>query len=210
MRYRFRLFQLLSKALVFRGQLSRRYLISVAGVGLFAFAEPPYSMAPLELSGRPDNLTEEQKVKLKEMWTVAFRVFGMPIETSNRGALVSRTNTELSELKDKKTILGSLFRKKKESTLMENDVSRLAIADGEDKYSQTKDFKEALANNTPQEIHDTFWRMVKADHPDALFLRFLRARKWNVEKAIVMLVATLSWRTDKQIDVLSPGSTRLI
>jgi hypothetical protein len=169
-------------------------------------------MAPLELVGRPGNLTDEQQVKLKEMWSLAFRVFGMAVEESVDGgdtsALASRTNTEIIDPKEKKGRLASMFKKKKESVpaITGNDLSKLVITDGEDKYAQMKDFKEAIAKNSPQEIHDTFWKMVKADHPDALFLRFLRARKWNVERAIIMLVATMSWRTDKEIDVLAfPG-----
>ncbi len=35
---------------------------------------------------------------------------------------------------------------------------------------------------------------VKHDHPDALVLRFLRARKWDVDKALVMLISTMHWR----------------
>jgi hypothetical protein len=43
--------------------------------------------------------------------------------------------------------------------------------------------------------------MVKHDHPDALVLRFLRARKWDVEKALVMLVSTMHWRhNDMRVD----------
>src|ERR1700737_315841 len=35
-------------------------------------------MGPLELPGRPGNLTAEETAKLKEMWSVAFKVFGIP------------------------------------------------------------------------------------------------------------------------------------
>jgi hypothetical protein len=43
--------------------------------------------------------------------------------------------------------------------------------------------------------------MVKHDHPDALLLRFLRARKWDVDKALVMLVSTMNWRaTEMHVD----------
>ncbi|KAK4897270.1 hypothetical protein LTR28_001735, partial [Elasticomyces elasticus] len=36
--------------------------------------------------------------------------------------------------------------------------------------------------------------MAKHDNPDALLLRFLRARKWDVHNALVMLVSTMHWR----------------
>lgn len=36
--------------------------------------------------------------------------------------------------------------------------------------------------------------MVKSDNPDGLLLRFLRARKWDIDKALVMMVSTMQWR----------------
>ncbi|KAK1020063.1 phosphatidylinositol transfer protein csr1, partial [Friedmanniomyces endolithicus] len=39
--------------------------------------------------------------------------------------------------------------------------------------------------------------MTKHDHPDALLLRFLRARKWDVHAALVMLVSTMHWRSQE-------------
>jgi hypothetical protein len=43
--------------------------------------------------------------------------------------------------------------------------------------------------------------MVKHDHPDALLLRFLRARKWDVNAAGVMTVSALHWRlADAKVD----------
>ncbi|KAK6851198.1 CRAL/TRIO domain protein [Apiospora arundinis] len=48
---------------------------------------------------------------------------------------------------------------------------------------------------SPEDTRSAFWAMVQAEHPDALLLRFLRARKWDVDKAVAMLVATLHWRT---------------
>jgi hypothetical protein len=184
-------------------------------------------MAPLDLPGRPGNLTDEQSVKLKEMWSTAFKVFGIPQdriapvpENDNEpSSEVSRTGTDVSDGQQKKGKLTSIFKKTKDPEVspsparstndIPSDVSKLSIADGDDKYSQTKEFREAIATSTPQEIHDAFWKMVKADHPDSLFLRFLRARKWDVNKAIVMLVATMRWRS-KEIDVPSILSIRLI
>ena len=209
--------------------LPKAYLFCAVG-GLFVASsksEDTEDMAPLNLPGRPGNLTDEQKVKLKEMWSTAFKVFAVPQDRvapependNDSNSEVSRTGTDISESQQKKGNLKSLFKKKNDreashspaqsKTDITNDVSKLSIADGDDKYSQTKEFKEAIATSTPQEIHDTFWRMVKADHPDSLFLRFLRARKWDVNKAIVMLVATLRWRS-KELDVRTFLKTLLI
>jgi hypothetical protein len=181
--------------------------------------EEEKDMAPLDLPGRPGNLTDEQKLRLKEMWAIAFKVFGVDTPTPQPDIAgdtdstpdVARTETDLSDTKEKKGKLKGMFKKKKDRDASPSpaltptsdvpaDLSKLSIADGDDKYSQTKEFKEAISTSSPQEIHDTFWRMVKADHPDSLFLRFLRARKWDVNKAIVMLVATMHWRS-RELDV---------
>ena len=63
-----------------------------------------------------------------------------------------------------------------------------------DKHGQTKEFQQALANLSPEAIREAFWSMSKHDHPDALLLRFLRARKWDVHAALVMAISTLHWR----------------
>lgn len=77
----------------------------------------------------------------------------------------------------------------------------LTATSEDDKYGQSKLFQEALANQSPESIRDTIWSMVKHDHPDALVLRFLRARKWDVDKALVMLVSTMHWRAqDMHVD----------
>lgn len=68
-------------------------------------------------------------------------------------------------------------------------------ADDEDKYGQEKDYEQVIATQSPESLRLTFWGMVKADHPDALLLRFLRARKWDVDRALVMLISTMNWRS---------------
>lgn len=64
----------------------------------------------------------------------------------------------------------------------------------DDKYGQGKQFKEALQALSAEDLRRAFWDMVKCDNPDGLLLRFLRARKWDVEKALVMMVSTMHWR----------------
>ncbi|KXJ91550.1 CRAL-TRIO domain-containing protein [Microdochium bolleyi] len=71
---------------------------------------------------------------------------------------------------------------------------------GGDKYGQSDAFTRYLASEPPEAIRKAFWAAIKNDNPDSLVLRFLRARKWDVEKAVVMLVTMIEWRGLQNID----------
>ena len=178
---------------------------------------PPYESVPAEsditqtperfhimvgaLPGRPGNLTPDQEAKLREFWKAALRVFGVTAEggVENRDSIDGSTQgTEQDDSttgKKKKKRLG-LFGKKK-SDGKEFDGTNGAPSDAEDKYGQAKDFQRALASQSPEDLRKAFWSMVKHDHPDGLLLRFLRARKWDVEKALIMLISTMHWRSQE-------------
>ena len=68
----------------------------------------------------------------------------------------------------------------------------------EDKFDLTSEYRKALASQSPESLRATLWSMSKHDHPDALLLRFLRARKWVVNDALVMLIAAMHWRAVEQ------------
>lgn len=164
-------------------------------------------MTQESLPGRPGTLTAEQEEKLKELWNATFQVFGVFDEQNtkelngNTQADIShqihqRADNTLEKPKKKK----SLFSRKNKDTDTDSVASGDSGTEG-DKYGQTKQYHEALATQSPQNIRATFWSMVKHDHPDALLLRFLRARKWDVEKALIMMVSTMNWRaTEMHVD----------
>jgi hypothetical protein len=80
-------------------------------------------------------------------------------------------------------------------------VADIADSMKDDKHGMAKTFKAALAGTSPDDIRTAFWSMVKHDHPDALLLRFLRARKWDVNAALVMAGSALHWRAeDSKVD----------
>ncbi|CZT00853.1 related to CSR1-phosphatidylinositol transfer protein [Rhynchosporium agropyri] len=145
------------------------------------------------LAGRPGTLTAEQEESLKQFWVAVLQVFGL-LE-KDVSDIISETGRARSDTTDSKTPKKkrlSMFRKKDD----ENSPSTKANPE-DDKYGQTKEFHDALANMSPESLRATFWSMVKHDHPDALLLRFLRARKWDVEKALVMMVSTMRWRSSE-------------
>ena len=167
-------------------------------------AEEYAIMTGTPLPGRPDNLTPEQEVKLQEMWTATLHIFGVPIPVDqSNGDTESTTGSESQEKRSragtdgsekKKKSRMSMFSRKNHDDSSAESVDGTSIANGEDKYGQTKEFHKVLASQSPEDIRTAFWSMVKHDNPDGLLLRFLRARKWNVQNALVMLVATMNWR----------------
>ncbi|KAF7550105.1 hypothetical protein G7Z17_g5955 [Cylindrodendrum hubeiense] len=165
-----------------------------------------YSVPP----GRPENLTSEQEEKLRKLWASIFQLCGVADDDSASTAEIlapkEKEDSIAPEADAPKKKRFGVFRKNrgdsKSGTSTPTSTESPAKDAGEDdKYGQTKHFYETLANETPESIRATIWAMVKHDHPDALVLRFLRARKWDVEKALVMLVSTMSWRhTDMHVD----------
>ncbi len=152
------------------------------------------NMTGESLPGRPGTLTAEQEESLKQFWAAVLQVFGLLEKdvsdaVSENGRVRSAT-TDSAKPKKKRM---SLFRKKDDDSGVKTPNKSHAAED--DKYGQTKEFHDALANMSPESLRATFWSMVKHDHPDALLLRFLRARKWDVEKALVMMVSTMRWRS---------------
>ena len=156
-------------------------------------------MAGESLAGRPDNLTAEEEQKLKELWLALQAVCGVsPLINGTDGASDAKQSPAESKEQDsekhkKKKRLGLFGRSKGD-----DDKSSSSVMDGEDKYDQGKDFVKVLENQKPEELRDAVWSMVKHDNPDALLLRFLRARKWHVQNALIMMIATLHWRQQDQ------------
>ncbi|RMZ70305.1 phosphatidylinositol transfer CSR1 [Pyrenophora seminiperda CCB06] len=168
-------------------------------------------MAANTPAGRPGTLTPDQEKKLRELWGIVMRVFG--VETASGAEEV--TSPAVSEpaaadgKKDKKKSRLNVFKRNKADKATDDkasttsdssapsDIGKLSISADDDKFGQTAEFKAAIANIPPEHLRKTFWSMVKHDHPDALLLRFLRARKWDVEKALVMMISTMQWRLNE-------------
>jgi hypothetical protein len=176
-------------------------------------------MAPNTPPGRPGTLTPDEERKLRELWAMTMKVFGVRTAAEEANGAHAPEAEPMGEApvasdkkdKEKKKSRLNVFKRSKgekgdkggetdSSTASGNttpDISRISISADDDKFGQTAEFKAAIANTPPEELRRAFWSMVKHDHPDALLLRFLRARKWDVEKALVMMISTMHWRLDE-------------
>lgn len=182
---------LLSAGFLFFGQTSRRNLATDLTTSLQAETKTN-SMGGQALPGRPGNLTKEQEVKLQELWIATLKVFGVGPHPANGVEKEEDLHSQAGEVPEKKK-KRSLFGRKNKGEDSDGKQSD-KLADTEDKYGQTKEFYQVLATQKPEDLRRAFWSMVKHDNPDALLLRFLRARKWDVQNALVMLISTMHWR----------------
>ncbi|KAK6505806.1 hypothetical protein TWF481_007697 [Arthrobotrys musiformis] len=56
-----------------------------------------------------------------------------------------------------------------------------------------------------EDLHTAFWQFVKHEDPDAVVLRFLRAKSWDVCRALIMMISTLCWRRKFGVEELLKG-----
>lgn len=153
--------------------------------------------------GTVGNLTAEQEAKLRELWVLTAEVCGIALNEGGeqqQQEQAPQSPPQKKKTKRKYTWYGKTYHEPDDSAsttsanVRSSSIVSLSTADADDKFGQSKEFKLALEEMTPEEIRTTFWNMVKHNNPDALMLRFLRARKWDVKKALVMLISTIRWR----------------
>lgn len=77
------------------------------------------------------------------------------------------------------------------------------------KKEEQKAMDELTAQYGADALRDAFWRFVKLDDPDTGLLRFIRARKWDVGRAIAMFAGCMKWRLDNGVEDVSSNRVSL-
>ncbi|KAJ6121220.1 hypothetical protein N7523_005500 [Penicillium sp. IBT 18751x] len=144
------------------------------------------------------NLSQEQESKLRKLWSILLKAAEVPSgdEFSNgnveehaspthpqrRSSLLGRTQSNISDKSAPKAT--SAYQQRLMSYLRELGI----------KAQETKQVEKALSEITPYELRNGVLDTLKHDHPDAMLLRFLRARKWDVPRAFAMMMDAIVWR----------------
>lgn len=130
--------------------------------------------------GHLDNLDAEQENKLCQMWDAIFKINGV-LDSMSRTPDGSTSNQPLQ--------------------LTSKDIKAKAAAANLDISGLPEELWAHLSSGDPESIRSGVLNSVKHEHPDTLLLRFLRARKWDVNKALVMMFAAIKWRyTEVNLD----------
>lgn len=135
------------------------------------------------------DLSRDEEIALKCFWLLVFRYFKkLEEEECDKCFILVGGSLNHGKNSEKKSKKGQ------------------EIGNTGDKYIWTKTLKELLASDGFIKLYDLFWEMVKMDHPDKVFLRFLKARKWDIDKSFIMLITTIRWRQEMGIEeILQTG-----
>lgn len=134
--------------------------------------------------GRLATLTPDEEQKLKDMWAHFLDYCGI-LPPALKTVTSSLTQHPTEQEKPKKS---SWFGRK--SSTPNNEPS----TNGNASQNEVAAFKTAVKELPGKDVLESAFSMTRSDNPDSLFLRFLRARKWNVKAALEMMGHTLYWR----------------
>ncbi|SCU94376.1 LAME_0F07228g1_1 [Lachancea meyersii CBS 8951] len=169
--------------------------------------------------GRVQNLSESEQLHLKQVWAHLFQHWGIPVDSGKvlapgaRGSANASFNAGSDNKEDAKPAKKSnkLFGRFRKSSSNSSSSSSSSKADPQDRarngsFTSRRSAEsieqmyppgmihDALKDLKPDEVSENFWDMLRTDYPDNLILRFLRARKWDTDKALGMIAHTLHWR----------------
>ncbi|KAI9208295.1 CRAL-TRIO domain-containing protein [Polychytrium aggregatum] len=157
--------------------------------------------------GHLENLSDEQQQALRQMWAQLFdaleKASAHNSETSTQ-EIAEDAKLEAAEAKAPKSLIASVFRSRR------NDDSSRSGTSGRSK-STTRKADEVDSFPVPKAtLLEELFLLVAYDNPDAMVLRFLRARKWDVDAAIAMLMQCIRWRIEFGVRSIMEGGESLV
>lgn len=155
------------------------------------------------------SLSDSQKEGLKLLWRGLLQRLDSPSEEDQRQydkQQRSSTPTTSSKWRQRKlgSRLGALSASKTDPgkdnpQLAPSPISNIPAKSQTSISSTSQPGDVAVAVDLSAVYFEEFWNMVSQHHPDSILLRFLRARKWNYERALDMLCSAIKWRVEYDV-----------
>lgn len=134
--------------------------------------------------GTAKTLTPDQQVKLREMWSVYFSWLDKAHGNQQAGMHKHKHMVDPASEPDPK----------KANSDADKEAQRIA--------EEQAQLDELLNTYGGDVLKKAAWQFLDFDDPDGALLRFLRARKWDVNRAMNMCGATLNWRMENDVESL--------
>ncbi|SPO31602.1 related to CSR1 - phosphatidylinositol transfer protein [Ustilago trichophora] len=136
------------------------------------------------------NLTTSQQKDLRETWRRLYELFEKNKDVSER---VMREGGPSKVSKD----APAAPKNEKDAG---KDIPKDDKAKEEAKRAEEmREMNEFIDKYGGPILKETMWEFTKMDHPDTSILRFLRARKWDIDRALAMLAAACKFRLEKDV-----------
>ncbi|WFD33202.1 hypothetical protein MCUN1_000015 [Malassezia cuniculi] len=147
------------------------------------------------LPGHYGNLDSTQLATLAKMWEALFHVMSHPEEYTKNASEAHLKPSAAAAVAEDAPPSNNLSDSDKESKAHQEEQAALA---------------DVLAHHGVQAFYDNFWFLCGPDPPDMMMLKFLRARKWDVDRAVAMLARCIKWRIESNIiDIIRKGDQGL-
>lgn len=152
------------------------------------------------------DLTKPQKRILKQVWTYLFHFWG--IQVNGEAAFKKQPEGGESveggnEAKKKKSFFGKL-----QASYYGGGQSSSGEDNGDEEETEytINKIHESLKDLDPDSTRKEFWEMLRLEEPDNALLKFVRARKWKLDKTLSMIAHSMNWRVNEvQVDDLLNG-----
>ncbi|KAJ1021468.1 hypothetical protein NDA13_005509 [Ustilago tritici] len=136
------------------------------------------------------NLSASQQKDVREMWRRLFELFEKNKDVSER---VMRQGGPTKVPK------GAAATPKNEKDAGKDIPKDDKAKEEARKAEEMKEMNEFIDKYGGPILRQTMWEFTKMDHPDTSVLRFLRARKWDIDRALAMLAAACKFRLEKDV-----------
>ncbi|KAG6024647.1 hypothetical protein E4U41_001728 [Claviceps citrina] len=166
--------------------------------------------------GHVGNLSTEQEAKLCELWQSVFKLYDILKDwNKNKAEAPAPAPATKNESPKKSRWFGGWNQAEaaKAAPALPEDALKLINCGEADKFGLAKQFEQVIATQNPESLRNMILKSIKHEHPDALALRFLRARKWDVKRALVMMFSATNWRENESrvdSDILAHGEEFLV
>ncbi|TID22590.1 hypothetical protein CANINC_003250 [Pichia inconspicua] len=141
--------------------------------------------------GRISTLTDDQEHVLKQVWMYLLHFTGYTVNQT--GPLVTHEHVPNPAAKKKGGLFGKLKRKKEEDQLT-RVLSHNSSIDPAVRHTTDIKVHHALKGLDAKSTEIALWDSLRQDNIDNFILRFVRARKWDIDNTLLMLAHSIEWR----------------
>ncbi|KAI8322994.1 CRAL/TRIO domain-containing protein [Martensiomyces pterosporus] len=184
---------------LFKSLSRQRSTVDIAGAGREAITTQ-FTKGRLDTCGAFKHLTPVEEKLLADFWKRLLDDFDKPIDSIDCDPIARPTDSDDAAEREKakntppfEVFEGCMFNQSVAEKCKELGIVSECGKDGE----LVPVYQSQIPDNT---LRSAFWSAIREDHPDVLVLRFLRARKWDLDKAYKMAIAAVKWRILEKVE----------